>query len=132
MIIEPYGNNAPPGRRPVEIIGETQEIMSVVDIIGFWSPTALRIAAFVLLDHYRGNDHSSVILSPNELLKLTRKAIQVSSADLRDGSDLLSYSPAVAHTGVLEVDDTPSRTKIRVANTILDYCTYYPIPHEQL
>lgn len=129
MIIDQFTLNTPPGRGPVEVMGELPEMVEVARLFGPRRFASWRVVAFSLIDHARGRV-PSVILTRNEATTLCRAAAEMVFSDVI-ACDFLPVH-AMHDTGMLAVDPTPAVHSLTVVDTILTYAHTSPPRHEQL
>lgn len=131
MIIEQFTLNVPPGRGPVEVVGELPEMLEVARLFGYKRFASWRIVAFSLIDHARGK-LPTVMLTRNETTTLCRIAAATAFTDTVI-TDLQSpRTAAMLDTGVLASDMTQETTQTDVIDTVLTYAHTSPPHHELL
>ena len=107
-------------RGPIELAGDSAEIIAVAGLLPPRSFARWRITSEVVLRCLLTQcPSSSVVVGESLFTKLVTGAISatVDTEDIALRSS--GYLPAIEHTGIIAIDDTPAQTKKAVVDDIL-------------
>lgn len=130
MVIDKFCLNVPPGKGPVEIIGQLDEMSEVARLFGWRNPASWRVMIFSVIDHARGKT-PNVLLTRNESAQLCRIAAATAMRGI-EGEFMESVPDLQAATVSAESSATDGGAPVSVLKTILSYASTDPPRHEQL